>query len=232
MFDLSQLLLLTKLGSVFTVGQTNTTEYLVAFLGNDTDFIQTLEAAYPPFTEGEGSEAWTQVGQIFTEMGFQCAAAFHARDSAAVGIPTWRYYFNASFTGTQPFPQLGVFHASEIPYVFSTYPRNVNVTTQEYALSRTMRNAWATFAKNPAGGPGWNPVSTGVGSIVLASDMSLAEGANYMINGTVTEGTWDLGVFGNVNSTLGSGITVVDSSVVDFRCGLYEELYERNAGFV
>jgi carboxylesterase type B len=49
---------------------------------------------------------------------------------------------------------LGVYHSSEIPLVFGTYPR-VNDTKEEIQLSRFMQHAWACFAKNPTAGPGW-----------------------------------------------------------------------------
>ncbi|CAD0101198.1 unnamed protein product [Aureobasidium mustum] len=152
--------------------------------------------------------------------------ALWANASAASGIPTWRYYFNASFANTQQYPGLGVYHSSEIPIVFSTYPAS-NVTTQEYALSRFMRSAWATFAKNPANGPGWNAVGTGIGGAVLSTSSDGLFGGILMgSNGTVQQGDWDLGVLGDVGSVRGSGVTVLPQSTVDGRCGLFVPVYE------
>lgn len=121
--------------------------------------------------------------------------------SQASGIPTWRYYFNATFPNTQPAVasalgvNLGAFHSSEIGLVFSTIPE-ASSTAQEFALSEYMRGAWASFARNPFAGPGWNALGT--------------------FGGT------DLGVLGT-NGT--SGVTVIRQSDVDSRCRILEPLY-------
>lgn len=62
-----------------------------------------------------------------------------------------------------------------------------------------MRHAWATFAKDPENGPGWVGVGKGV-------DCK------------------DLGVLGNVGNVVGSGVTVVDSGIVDRNCGFLQDL--------
>lgn len=137
---------------------------------------------------------------------FQCPQAKWANDTVSVGIPAWRYYFNASFVNTQGYPGLGVYHSSEIPLVFGTYP-SANTTTQEYALSNAMMSAWARFAKNPVGGPGWNAVGTGSAGAVLVGASEL--GGMYMdASGNIVNGAWDLGLWGNRYDSMGSGITV------------------------
>lgn len=169
--------------------------------------------------------AYDQVSQIFTELVFQCAQAKWANDSASVGIPTWRYYFNASFTNTQALPNLGVYHSSEIEIVYNTYSPAV-VTTQEYALGQAMLSAWAKFAKNPNYGPGWNQVGTGVASSVLVGASSNATGGLYTnANGSVQSGFFDLGLWGNRDNVLSSGITVIEQIEVDFRCPVFDQVY-------
>ncbi|KAG9582865.1 alpha/beta-hydrolase, partial [Aureobasidium melanogenum] len=212
-------------GRVFEFGQNNITAFLDTFFGSSPALMTAIKEAYPLGVDGLDTP-YDVVSQIFTEYYFQCPQALWANASAASGIPTWRYYFNASFTNTQSYPGLGVFHSSEISIVFSTYP-SVNITTQEYALSRFMRGAWAAFAKNPANGPGWNAVGTGTGGAVLstASD-GLPGGILTGPNGTVQQGAWDLGVLGDVGSVRGSGVTVLPQSVVDGRCGLFVPVYE------
>ncbi|EME47118.1 hypothetical protein DOTSEDRAFT_145504 [Dothistroma septosporum NZE10] len=211
-------------GRVFTVGQTNSTTYLRTILGNNTAAITALESAYSPYHASNGTEAYTQVSEIVTESVFQCPAAYQANATASIGIPAWRYYFNASFSNTQAYSNLGVYHASEIPIVFSTYPR-VNVTAQEYALSRAMRGMWATFAKNPAGGPGWNPVGSGKPGTVLVGAMSEAEGGLIMNGNETFYGAYNVGLLGNRGDALSSGVTVIDGSEIDYRCGLYAATY-------
>lgn len=214
-------------GRVFVVGQNNTTTYLEGLLGNASSpaIIRAIEAAYPIGSPGIATP-YDQIAQIFTELVFQCPQAQWANASAAGGISTWRYYFNASFINTQAYPDLGVYHSSEIPIVYSTYSYNPeNTTTQEYALSNAMRSAWATFAKNPSGGPGWNPVGTGGAGPVLVGANDIELGGIYMdASGAIVNGAWDLGLWGNRYEAMGSGITVIDQYEVDFRCGLWSQL--------
>lgn len=214
---------------VFEVNVTDTTAFLASYFGNDTAFISAIEAAYPLGEDGLNT-AYDQISQIFTEMYFQCAQAELANATASIGTPAWRYYFNASFENTQLYPDLGVYHSSEIPIVFGTHPVK-NATTQENALSNSMMSAWARFAKNPAGGPGWNQVGTGSAGAVLsgASDVEL-DGVLMTSNSSVVSGAWDLGLWGNRLGVMGGGITLIDQYEVDYRCGLYRAVYEAAAG--
>jgi carboxylesterase type B len=93
--------------------------------------------------------------QIFTEYNFQCPAKYVAEEGEAVGIPNWRYFFNATFANN--LPGLGAFHTSEIPEVFGTYNQN-GATQRQRDISRAMMKAWADFARDPAKGPGWAQV--------------------------------------------------------------------------
>lgn len=224
--------LLTKT-SVFTVGQNNTTPYITTLLsaypGNVTEFVARVEAAYPLGQNGLNAP-YDQIAQIFTEFIFQCPQAKWAEDTASIGNPTWRYYYNASFTNTQAYPNLGAYHASEIPIVFGTR-QEAGTTTQEYALSNAMRSTWANFAKNPQRGPGWNQIETGTASQVLSGASAQVLGGQYTsFNGSVLDGTWNLGVWGDRLNVLGGGITVIDQQEVDSRCRLFEPIYELIAG--
>jgi carboxylesterase type B len=155
-------------GRVFVYGQNDTAAYLSAFLiGVPSALIDEIIAAYPipsPYI----SNAFEQLAQIYTEFSFQCPAARVANASLAAGIPTWRYYFNATFTNTQALPDLGVYHSSEIPLVFGTYPAT-GATAEEMRLSDYMQTAWAAFAKNPMGGPSWKELPD-VGVLGSAGD--------------------------------------------------------------
>jgi len=212
---------------VFVVGLNDTTAFLEAYLGNETALIAAIEAAYP-LGVNEIETPYDQISQIFTEYFFQCTQARWANDTASIGIPAWRYYFNASFENTQAYPGLGVYHSSEIGLVFGSYQYTpANTTTQEYALSQSMMGAWAKFAKNPAGGPGWNQVGTGGAGAVLVGAADIELGGVYMsANASVISGAWDLGLWGNRYEAMGSGITVIDQYEVDYRCGLYEAVYD------
>jgi hypothetical protein len=58
-----------------------------------------------------------------------------------------------TFENTQIYPDLGVYHFSEVSIVFGTYPR-LNATSHEAALSKYMQTAWENFVKNPLRVPG------------------------------------------------------------------------------
>ncbi|CAN9220242.1 unnamed protein product [Alternaria alternata] len=217
-------------GRVFQVGQTNLTAYLQATFGILAPaLIPKIEAAYPIGSNGLTND-YDVISQISTEITFQCPQALWANATASVGIPTWRYYYNASFVNTQAYPQLGAYHASEIPLVFRTYER-ANTTTQEYALAQFMQSTWARFAKNPYAGPGWNAIGTGAEGNVLVGAYDLVMGGLYQDqNATVTEGDWSLGVLGDVRNVRGSGVTVLPQSSLDYRCSLFRPIFEAIVG--
>lgn len=157
-------------GILFTFTQSDTVAFLKTTIPGITDAqINFILAAYPIGSNGISSSV-DQIARIYTEVGFQCPAAIVANDSASAGIPTWRYYYNATFANIQPIPGLnfGPFHSSEIPIVYGTYPiyddpsRGYS-TPQEASLSDLLQSMWATFAKNPQGGPvgDWYDVASG-----------------------------------------------------------------------
>lgn len=89
-----------------------------------------------------------------------------------------------------------------------------------------MRGAWARFARNPSGGPGWNALGTGrAGSVLLGAYSQGVDGLYYDNSSDVTTGDWNLGVLGDVGKVRGGGVTVLPQSQLDFRCGLYKPIY-------
>jgi carboxylesterase type B len=142
-------------GRLFTINQTNVTTFLeTTFPSLPAAFYSTVVAAYPEGTPGL-ENGYDVNAQIFTDFFFQCPAAIVANSSCTLAkLPTWRYLFNATFPNTQLLPGIGVYHSSEIPIVFGTYPQG-NANQEEVKLSQYMQTAWANFAKDPSGGPGW-----------------------------------------------------------------------------
>ena len=205
--------------------------YLDAFAGKNPELVSAIEAAYP-LGEAGLRTPYDQLSAIVTDYIFQCPAAKWVNDTASIGIPAWRYYFNASFANTQPYPGLGVFHSSEIPMIFGTYRYNaLNTTTQEYALSNAMQSAWARFAKNPAGGPGWNGVGTGqMGNVLVGANGTESGGLLLSSASAILPGSFDLGLFGDRGEVPASGVTVIDQAEVDYRCGVFEGILDTIAG--
>lgn len=80
-------------GRVLVYGANNLTAYLETTLGPnlDSDFLSAVLAQYPV----GGSQYPTDydaIAQIETDISLQCGAALVANDTAAAGIPSWRYY--------------------------------------------------------------------------------------------------------------------------------------------
>ncbi|GFF71280.1 hypothetical protein CNMCM6936_003972 [Aspergillus lentulus] len=109
---------------------------------------------------------WPDISRIVTDTVFTCPAGAIANYTSGHSRKVWRYRYSASLNNTGTFPGEGAVHASEVPIVFGTYATE-NATNQEVALSKYMQHAWASFAKNPDGGPGWPQIGTN-GSLELA----------------------------------------------------------------
>ncbi|MCJ1381234.1 hypothetical protein MMC17_004343 [Xylographa soralifera] len=129
----------------------NVTTYLAATFPGLPVLQAAIAAAYPLSVY---QTPYFAIAAIITDATFLCPTSAIANLASTSGYDVWRYYFNATFPNTQLFPDAGVYHSSEIPLVFGTYP-TAGATAQEVALSKYMQTAWANFAKNPAGGPGW-----------------------------------------------------------------------------
>lgn len=193
------------------------------FAGYD-GLIAAIKATYVQGEDGLNSDM-DVIAQLITDLLFVCGQNKWAIDTVAQGVPAWTYYYNASFNALQPVANLGVYHSSEIPLVFSTYPQT-NVTTQQYALSESMRGTWAKFAKNPWNGPGWNQITTGGHGDVLVGASTQEIGGLYLDDfGEQIQGDWSLGVFGNRGNAQSSGVTVVDQSEATRRCSVIAAVF-------
>ncbi|CAK3840514.1 liver carboxylesterase 1 precursor [Lecanosticta acicola] len=117
--------------------------------------ITALTSTYP---QSVVDDADALLSRIITDFIFTCTTSTFSSAIASAGRqPVWRYRYDASFANLQFFPNAGAYHSSEIPLVYGTYLNNQNgpVTQDEVQLSMYMQNAWASFAKDPSGGPGW-----------------------------------------------------------------------------
>jgi len=174
-------------GILFTFTQTDTQRFLRS-LGLTDAQIQLVLAVYPIGQLRITSPA-TQAAAILTDLSFQCPSAIVANDSAP-HVPTWRYYYNATFPFAQIVPGLdfGAFHGSEVPVVFGTIESYGDVPEGGKRLSDLVQNMWATFARNPTGGPApeWEGVESGFVQIIGGPDGVDAEG-RLRRAGTVAE---------------------------------------------
>ncbi|KAM3512274.1 hypothetical protein MY11210_004058 [Beauveria gryllotalpidicola] len=182
--------------SPFLTGGVTLDELMAGFLGATTAklFLATFRPRYKGFPSPEKRDE-----TLVTDFIYTCPTARLARDSNFVGIPTWRYFYNASFANTELFPGSGAYHSAEIRPIFAYYPKE-SATPFENDNSRVIQKSWADFAKNPAGGPGWDSAPS-----------------VQLLGGGATPGEDDQNRV--VSAT-------VAASVVDSRCGLYKSIYD------
>ncbi|KAK6207293.1 hypothetical protein LQW54_007251 [Pestalotiopsis sp. IQ-011] len=140
-------------GAIYTTGVKSAVQFLEQQYGFSKAKAQDLLQYYPIVPGSRIQSQQDQATAVMTESSFTCPAGFVFNDSLSVGIPSWRYFFNASFVNSELVP--GAYHASEIPLVFGTYQRD-NSTAFQASLSDGMSQAWANFAKDPTKGPGWS----------------------------------------------------------------------------
>jgi para-nitrobenzyl esterase len=113
-------------------------------------------AQYPSANYSSPNDAIAAVtGDAF----FVCPARATARAAATNGAPTFRYTFDHALE--QPFEQgLGVFHSSELPFVFGNddFPLG-RVGTTGAPIAQAMQRYWTQFAKthdpNASGEQAW-----------------------------------------------------------------------------
>jgi carboxylesterase type B len=90
-------------------------------------------------------------------VGFNCPSGLRSNVSVSAGMPTWRYRYFGEFPNTKltTSPDLGAWHESEIAVLFDTLPTGHGIpasTSEELAIGKYLRGAWAAFAKNTTGG--------------------------------------------------------------------------------
>lgn len=174
-------------------------------------FKDELAAAYVVGSPGLPNQ-WYANAAIDTDSEYLCPTSMIAAQTASLGIPIWRYYFNATYPNTdittdRSYPVVngyGAYHSAEIPIVWGTYS-SVNATSDQIALSKVLQKAWADFAKDPYGhGPGWPSYESGLGS---------------------ANGTYQVAALGSPNRNP-VGWSMFPNTTVDKNCWIYRKLYE------
>ncbi len=104
------------------------------------------EKAKPVYQNSSLKSPQDQLVQLSTDGIFTCPISTLARELAPQ-TKTWRYVFNHHVHF--PFVSgLGAFHGLELLYVFGSEPFLLKLSPAERHLSLTMRNYWASFARN------------------------------------------------------------------------------------
>jgi carboxylesterase type B len=116
-----------------------------------------LQLYGPDSPYGNFSTAGDVLYAYSTDATFRCTSGFVANlTSNILGVPVWQYVFDSLVPSNtwEEWPEIGVYHASELPLVFGTYRRD-NSNDLEAALSRSMQKQFADFIRDPQQGPGW-----------------------------------------------------------------------------
>ena len=194
-------------GRLYSVSNQNSTSFILGLLPafNATQ-IESLLSEYPLGT-GEFANELERLAAIYTDFVFQCPAAIVHNETSQVDVPSWRYYYNASFASSQLFEDAGVYHASEIGVVLGTYNRT-GATEFQKTLSRGLQSLWASFARDPWGfgeDSGWDSGAAAMG--ILGGGVRAQDGPSAT---------------GEVLEVVGEDVI----AVVDKRCALYQPIYD------
>lgn len=148
-------------GSVFTLAAgDDVNSFIDSTFGQGNELARTISQLYAPNSPAtaELTNGEEIIAQIITDAIFRCSSGFAANMTATLlGQPVWQYVFDALVPSNtwEQYPDLGVYHSSEIPLVFGTYPRE-NTTAVEARLSNSMQKQFADFINDPNSGPGWD----------------------------------------------------------------------------
>lgn len=154
----------TDEGTLFTGGLlgpavTTDAEYRAALVRGGTNFgFNATQAAmiadrYPASRYDSPADALTAVT---TDGLFACSTRYVARLQQAAGHPVRLYRFDQE-PGHVGIPGLGVFHASELSFVWGNGSRLLGDDSSAPALGVAMRGYWTRFAAtaDPGGTPAW-----------------------------------------------------------------------------
>ncbi|KIL63619.1 hypothetical protein M378DRAFT_660840 [Amanita muscaria Koide BX008] len=138
--------------------------------------IQTLLQLYPdipglgsPYNTGNNtfglSSVYKQFAAIFGDLVFQSQRRFWSQEYSNAGIKTYGYLFTEPQTSSPPV--LGVYHSSEVPFVFGNLTGFPPLSPSSANLSTVMMDYWISFATSldPNDGRGmprhkWEPYTS------------------------------------------------------------------------
>jgi len=149
-------------GTLFTRMKTIDTEadYEAAMAALVPAHTSDLIALYPPASYPTFVAAYDAA---LTDLVFVCQTRAQVRALAAHGTPTYLYLFT-KLTAFGSATGLGVYHGSELPFVFGNLTAVSGMTADDRALSSQVVGAWTRFAAtgdpNAAGAASWPPNTT------------------------------------------------------------------------
>ncbi len=138
--------------------------------------VDAIVARYPVATYGSANRA---LAEVTGDAVFLCPSRRAARAIAAAGAPLYRYSFEHALE--QPFAaNLGVFHSSELPFVFGNDAFPLGRVGAATELSKTIQAYWVRFAKtyDPNGdtAPAWPAYDETEPYLVFDTELRTARG--------------------------------------------------------
>lgn len=118
------------------------------------DHVDEVLRLYPVSAFASAHAAFTAFAG---DAAFGCASRAQARFVAATGTPAYQYFFSRQNPGERALG-LGVYHSSEIAYVFGRFTGLLVRTAIDDAVSEAMGGAWVRFATS--GDPNASGAST------------------------------------------------------------------------
>ncbi|MCH1929558.1 carboxylesterase family protein [Shewanella sp. A25] len=154
----------------FNSGEMSSLTSLVATVPQDSkQYIESIQSKYNDLSADflslyPSTNLKTSTYNAVRDGLFGWTSVLMARQQAQLGQPTYLYYFDHGYDAANQ-RGLHAFHASELPYLFSTFSQTpilwpaIPNTDAEQQLSQAMRNYWVNFAKHgkptATGYPDW-----------------------------------------------------------------------------
>ncbi|EZF34890.1 acetylcholinesterase [Trichophyton mentagrophytes] len=141
-------------GSTFAYGKGDNVTAFINSLSFPPEIAEAMIKLYAPNSTATASLSTGRriISQMITDSTFRCPAGFVANLTATtLKVPVWQYLFNDPAASHPDYAELGVYHTSDIAYVFGTQ----GLRDPEQANKLWLQKLWADFVKNPQAGPSW-----------------------------------------------------------------------------
>jgi para-nitrobenzyl esterase len=114
---------------------------------------------------------------LVTDLVFACPTRAQARLIAARGAATYLYLFT-KLTAFGTASGLGVYHGSELPFVFGNLTARSGMSSDDRAFSDRVMAAWTSFAASgaPSTAPAWPPRGDAEAYLELGEPIEIAAG--------------------------------------------------------
>lgn len=120
---------------------------------NRTAVQQAVETAIAAFPFASYKDTWVQTSDLVTTYFFVCGTRRSALALQRAGVPAYVYQFTFPL-GTKEYNTFGVYHSSEVAYVFGDLPDQASLSPLNKTMQETFGTYWTNFAKtlNPNDG--------------------------------------------------------------------------------